>query len=94
MDRPEGVCYVCGREMSKPRNELGFKKMRHDTCKPGSKNWCIWYDAHPERHTQEGDLIRASAEKARAKACEKLRALTKRLKEKKAAEERQIWGKS
>ncbi len=57
--QPCADCYVCGRGGTQMRY-LGNETYRHDDCEPGSRNWCEWYDQHPEAHTSQGDILRKS----------------------------------
>lgn len=59
------VCYVCGNDAGK--TELGFSRLRHDTCAPGSSRWATWYKAHPEKHTEAGDILLRHSETTRTK---------------------------
>ena len=79
---PFGICYVCGGEMSRKKNEIGGRKYRHTSCGPGTKNWCEWYD-RTGRNTDAGKLLRDYAKKESKKASERLRALSARIKKEK-----------
>ena len=59
MTRRSRICYVCGKPLV--RNDLGFYPTVHQLCRSGSRRWCQWYAAHPEKHTECGDLLYAHA---------------------------------
>lgn len=54
-ERPD--CFICNRG-GLGMMYLGWNRYRHEDCAPGSRNWCEWYDGHPEGHTVEGDILR------------------------------------
>ena len=50
-------CFICGRGGTALRY-IGLDQYRHDDCEPGTRLWAEWYDLHPERHTDIGDILR------------------------------------
>lgn len=50
-------CFVCERGGTDLKY-IGADRYRHGYCAPGSPNWKEWYDAHPEQHTDAGDILR------------------------------------
>ena len=49
-------CYVCSKPMDK--NELGFSRVTHVRCAPGTEKWCRWFEKLPKRQRSEaGSLL-------------------------------------
>ncbi len=50
------LCYVCKKQLE--RNELGFSKITHPRCAPGTEKWCQWFKKLPKRKQSEaGSLL-------------------------------------
>jgi hypothetical protein len=59
-DKPPIVapdCFICGRG-GLSLTYIGVDLYRHEDCAPGTRMWAEWYDAHPDRHTVIGDILR------------------------------------
>lgn len=51
-----GKCYVCGKKLD--RNELGFSRITHERCQPGTAKWVAWYRTLPRsKQTEAGRLL-------------------------------------
>ncbi len=50
-----GKCYVCGKTLQ--RNELGFSRITHDRCKPGTVKWCEWFRTQPKSQQSEAGRL-------------------------------------
>jgi hypothetical protein len=55
---PTPDCFVC-RRGGTALKYIGAEQYRHEDCAPGSKLWAEWYDLHPERHTDQGNILRS-----------------------------------
>jgi hypothetical protein len=55
---PTPDCFICGRGGTALKY-IGVDLYRHDDCAPGTRMWAEWYDAHPERRSVIGDILRS-----------------------------------
>ena len=52
------LCHICQRVMWGSPVYLGYGKVRHDACHPGSPDWCLYYTRLPAHlKTSEGDAL-------------------------------------
>ena len=63
----DALCYVCERG-GVDMLPMGLGVYRHEDCAPGSTLWVEWYERHPEKHTEAGEVLYKLATEGRT-AC-------------------------